>query len=116
MRRAPLVTAQAASSTRKGSIGSRKRGVSTLTNTTLSAISTGIAHTQPGVRRAARVKAPARASVAITQNAITPVRATSTCMPTASADACHAGAPSSSSIRTRLCQPALSGAVRWSPT
>jgi hypothetical protein len=110
-----LVTAHAASSTRKGSIGSRKRGVSTLMKTTLSVSSTGIAHTHPGIRRARLVNAPTRASAAITQKAITPTWATSGCRPTASADARQAGAPSSSSIRTRLCQPALTGAVGWSP-
>jgi hypothetical protein len=115
MRSPTLVTAQAASSTRKGSIGSRKRGVSTLMNTMLNASRTGIAQTQPGTRRARPVNAPATASAPITQKAMTPVWATSVCRPTASADACHAGEPSSSSIRTRLCQPARSGAVGWSP-
>lgn len=85
-------------------------------NTTLKASSTGIAHTHQGTRRARRVNAPASARTANTQNAITPVWATSGCKPTASAEACHAASPSSSSIRTRLCQPALSGAVGWSPT
>jgi hypothetical protein len=80
-------------------------------NTTLSASSSGIAHSHPGIRRARAVNAPAMASTESTQKAITPVRATLTGSPTACAEACQAALPSSSSRRVRLCQPAAPGAV-----
>ena len=55
---AAVLTAQAASSSRNGSIGSRNRGVSTLTNTIVSAYRIGSDHSHGGARRAAFVHRP----------------------------------------------------------
>ena len=59
-----MLIEHAASSTTNASIGSRKRGVSTLTGAIESHHSTGIAHSHHGPRRAPAVKAPISASSA----------------------------------------------------
>ena len=105
--------AHAASRTRNGSTGSRKRGVSTLTNTTLSAISTGNAPQPARAPRAARRdQAPSSASRRRSRSRSRPCCAVAADRPMAAAEACQASLPSSSSIRSRLCQPACSGALR----
>jgi hypothetical protein len=57
-----VVSAHAASMMKNGSIGSRKRGVSTLIGTIEIHHRIGIAHIHQGALRARRVNAPASAS------------------------------------------------------
>ena len=109
-----MASPAAAGRIRKGSTGARKRGVSTLTSTTLSASRSGTHHTQPGDWRASRVKAPARIRSHTTQKPATPMPAVRVAMLSAAADACQANEPSSSNMRRALWYATLKGAVGWS--
>ena len=107
--------AHAASRIRNGSSGSRKRGVSTLMNTTLSAISNGTPQSHRGAARAARVNAPASASRHRTRSDhARPGRRRAGC-PTAAAEACQAQDPSSSNSRSVLSAATSSGSSGWAP-
>ena len=97
-----------------GSTGSRNRGVSTLTSTTLRARSSGTIQTHFGALRASRVNAPARASRHNAQKLKMPILAVLSESEMADADACQANVPSSSNSRSVLWNATTNGENGWS--